>query len=591
MGGAARPREERFWRACAYQKIWRFWCLNTGWYDTEHVLDPKEVSQAFGEGLASAIFPPMDTVVRALGSLEPVRGAYRQYVPAIEELSAAGWEPVPYATAGEGVVVERFGSAARGLYFTLRNYDPQPTRVSLRVHRGGLGIPEGERLVALDLVPGTPEIVALEGNALPVRVEADGSRAFCVGSREQIAARGLRQAGAVLDKIQRFFAAELDQKTVRLLDQGRQLVRSQVTKRRPQSHDSGLRQAPIPDTGSAVGTGDRERRQTLQAAENLQDLAGRLEAAFKTRSPIDLAKLLLRLRTTRPRSQSRVLEVQSHCPRLFEDALRGKAVSVRWELTGELWKEPARESLEVLSPWPELAAAAQRQISGVKPGCCVREVLLPVPAAPDRSVLPFALVYRGQTRGTPFTLMTPVDVAVGPSARISFEPDHVVRGKSASVRLRLENRQAEPATVEVRLAAPKYVQVKPTQFTMDLPGRGAIDREITIHAAEQCTSRPGVDPLHNPQCGGRAQRQRDAVLEGRPAAVATSIWGVPAVWTWCRRRLLTDDCQSAEPSRGGVAGSPEDAVVGGGYVGTAGAEPAFPAPPAGPSRPRRRFVY
>jgi hypothetical protein len=116
----------------------------------------------------------------------------------------------------------------------------------------------------------------------------------------------------------------------------------------------------------------------------------------------------------------------------------------------------------------------------------VREVLLPVPAAPDRSVLPFALVYRGQTRGTPFTLMTPVDVAVGPSARISFEPDHVVRGKSASVRLRLENRQAEPATVEVRLAAPKYVQVKPTQFTLDLPGRGAIDREITIHAAEQC---------------------------------------------------------------------------------------------------------
>lgn len=450
---AARPREERFWRACAYQKIWRFWCLNTGWYDTEHVLDPKEVSRALGEGLASAIFPPLDTVARALGSLEPIRGAYRQYVPAIEELSAAGWEPVPYATAGEGVVVERFGSAARGLYFTLRNYDPEPKQVSLRVQRGGLGIAERERLVALDLVPGTPEIVPLEGDVLQARVEADGSRAFCVGSRQQIAGRGLRQAVAALDKIERLFAPELDQDAVRLLDQGRQLARS---------------------------------RQFLQAAEDLQDLANRLESGLKTRSPIDLAKLLFRVRTSAALVPMALLEVQSHSARLSEDALRGRAVSVRWELAGERLKEPAHETLQVLSPWPELAAGTRRNIGRVKPGCLTLEASLPVPTAPDRSLLPFALVYRSQTQGTPFTLVTPVDVGVGQSARISIEPDHVVRGQVSSVRLRLENRQSKPATVEVQLTEPKYVEVKPARITVDLPSGGVIDREVTIHAAQQC---------------------------------------------------------------------------------------------------------
>jgi hypothetical protein len=455
------PREERFWRACAYQKIWRFWCLNTGWYDTPHVLDPGEVSRTFGEGLASAIFPPLDTVARALGSLEPVRGAYRQYVPAIEELSAAGWEPVPHATAGEGVVVERFGSAAQGLYFTLRNYDSRPKQVSLCVHRGGLGIPQDQRLVAVDLVPGTPEIVPLEGDLLGVRVEADNSRAFCVGSREQVAARGLRQAVAALDKIDRLFASELDQDAARLLDQGRQLARPQATN-------------------------GRGGRQLLEAAEDLQDLAGRLEAACKTRSPIDLAKLLLRLRTAAALVPMALLEVQSHCPRLFEDALRGQAVAVRWELTGAPCKEPAKESLQVLSPWPALAGGAARNIRQVRPGCLSLEAALRVPAAPDRFLLPFALVYRGQAQGRPFTLATPVDVGVGQSARIALEPDHVVRDKPRSVHLRLENRQAEPARVELRLVAPKYVELKPVQLSIDLPGGGAVAREIAIHATGQC---------------------------------------------------------------------------------------------------------
>jgi hypothetical protein len=73
--------------------------------------------------------------------LEPCRAAYRQYVPAIEELSSAGWEPVPYATAGDGVIVERFGSATNGLYFTLRNYAAEPKQATLRLHRSGLTSP------------------------------------------------------------------------------------------------------------------------------------------------------------------------------------------------------------------------------------------------------------------------------------------------------------------------------------------------------------------------------------------------------------------------------------------------------------------
>jgi len=454
-GRAARPREERFWRATAYQKIWRFWCLNTRWYSLQHPLDPKQVVQALGEGLASAIFPPLETVPRALGSIEPCRAAYRQYVPAIEELSAAGWEPVPHASAGQDVIVERFGSAHDGqLHFTLRNYADQPKQVLLRLDRRALGIADRESLVAINLVPGTPELLALEGDVLAARVEADNSRAFWVGSRRQAAARGLRQAGVVLDKIERLFATELEPVVTGLLEQGRQLSRS--------------------------------NQPTLQTAEALQELAGKLQSQLRTKSPIDLAKLVLRLRTQAAMVPAAILSVQSRAPRVIEEGMRGKSVSVAWDLAGESLGDPDRAESTALSPWSDLAASSRCEVRRKASGACTLEATLPVPAEPERSLLPFLLTYRGESQDGRFTLVTPIDVVVAESVQMSFQPDHVVRGVPLRVRLRLENRQPEAAQVRVKLAPPQHVEVTPLETEVDLPGSGSVEREITLNASSQC---------------------------------------------------------------------------------------------------------
>lgn len=458
---AERPREERFWRACAYQKIWRFWCLNTGWYHIQHPLDPKEVGRAFGEGLASAIFPPLDTVHSVLGTLEPCRAAYRQYLPAIEELSAAGWEPIPYASANEGVIVERFGSPnPGGLCFTLRNYADQPKPVALRLDRTGLEIPASVPLIAMDLVPGTPTIVPLQGDVLTARVEADNSRAFWIGSREQLAARGLRQAVAVVDKIERLFADELDPAAAQLLDQFRQKARA-------------LEGQPSPEI--------------LDGAEALQALADRVQSQVRTKSPIDLAKLMFRLRTQVSLAPLAILDVHSHAPRLLEGALRSKLAAAVWSLTGQAVVGSTDAQSQIVSPWPELAAASKQTIGRESSADTVTVcTTLAVPAEPERSLLPFLLLYRGKSQGVPFTLATPVDVSVAESLEIVLEPDFVTRGVESRVQLRLVNRQAAPAKVRVELQTPPQVELTPTTATLEIPSGAAVQHALTITAKPQC---------------------------------------------------------------------------------------------------------
>ena len=176
-------RMDRFLRAVAYHKIWRYWNAwgPAGRLDGNN--DPANVRAQFRHGLAYAIFPAVASVQSASGDLESDRALYRQYVPAIEELSRAGWEPVPYATADEGVIVERFGDAAQGeLHFTLRNYADKPVETLLRPDWQALGCPEDDELVMLDILPGTPRLTPFPRQGCRLAIEADGSRAFWVGT-------------------------------------------------------------------------------------------------------------------------------------------------------------------------------------------------------------------------------------------------------------------------------------------------------------------------------------------------------------------------------------------------------------------------
>ena len=70
------------------------------------------------------------------------RPLFRRYIPLVRELSAAGWEPLTHAVAGDArVVVERYGRWPR-LYLALRNLDPEATaRADLVIERQAVGLP------------------------------------------------------------------------------------------------------------------------------------------------------------------------------------------------------------------------------------------------------------------------------------------------------------------------------------------------------------------------------------------------------------------------------------------------------------------
>ena len=72
------------------------------------------------------------------------RPLFKKYVPMIRKLDAAGWQPVPLASASPAFIrIERFGSFDRGdLAFTVHNPELQVRDVTIQLDRAALGLPE-----------------------------------------------------------------------------------------------------------------------------------------------------------------------------------------------------------------------------------------------------------------------------------------------------------------------------------------------------------------------------------------------------------------------------------------------------------------
>jgi hypothetical protein len=438
-----RGEEERFWRATAYHKLWRYWVDNTGWYSAP--ADQASVMRQFRNGLAQAIFPSLEAIQSSSHNLESYRAAYRQYVPALEELSAAGWEPVPYATATEGVIVERFGSFAEGtLHLTLRNYATAPKEVVLHPDRQGLGVPPKADLVYTNLLPGTPTVADLPEEGLKAQVEADGSRAFWIGTRQQAAARGFRLARYTLGKIERLFATELDATSRKTVEDAKAIAKQ----------------------GMAIEGG------ALSRAELMQSQADRLQQDLKTNSPLDLAKLIFQLRTQVSLAPAALLHLQAGAPRLVEGALRGQSVSVPWTMPDPKWAKPSESGILFMSPWPEVAAK-----------CTVlnaQTIGLSVPAEPQRELLPYLVVYQVRRGRERFTVCTPVDVTLGEAVQVALEPAQVTRGADIAVKVVLSSRLKEAATVRLTLTPPQLVKVNPAKLTVALPAEGRAEAPLTL---------------------------------------------------------------------------------------------------------------
>jgi hypothetical protein len=74
---------------------------------------------------------------------KPVMAVYDRYLPALQRLAAAGWEPLTYAAAEPaGVLVERFGAwTSRSLCFTLLNPTRADTRATVTLDCDALDLP------------------------------------------------------------------------------------------------------------------------------------------------------------------------------------------------------------------------------------------------------------------------------------------------------------------------------------------------------------------------------------------------------------------------------------------------------------------
>ncbi len=369
-------RLDRFLRAVAFRKIWRYWHAwgtDGGYADS----DPVRVQHQLRRGLGNAVFPPIYSLGAAL---EAHRGLMRQYVTAIEELSSAGWDPLTYAHS-DSPGVERFGAYGDGeLHFTLRNNSDNAVDTVLAVDRNALGIEDSTELVWIDILPRIAHIEAFPAAGLPVHLDADGTLALWVGTRAQAAQHGMRLAASTLTKLERLFYTQMDSSA----------------------------EASWKAARDSAKSGDATQAEALQqAATSLSTQIG------TTATSVDLAKLLLRLRSDVSLATAASLELSVTATRLIENCPLGTTTAVQLQVqAGSVGM--TNLTATVASPWTDASNDSTVTLSAQKldaGGSLDVQAQLSVPAQAPRSLMPYLVILTGQTSTSqPFTIAIPIDL-------------------------------------------------------------------------------------------------------------------------------------------------------------------------------------
>jgi len=424
-------RFERFLRASAHQKIWRFWRVCAGGRNAGEG-DPELVRQHFVRGLAYAVYPAVYPLPETAG--RDYRSLYRQYVPAIEQLLHAGWEPVPHARATDGVVVERFGSFASAdapgeLHLTLRNYGIDPVTATVTLDRPALGIPDDAELVAVDLLPGQAATEPV-GESWQVEIDAAGARAFWIGTRAQLSDRGFRLAGRTLGKIERMFLTDLTDETRAMLADAQALAQ-----------------------GGEAASGAEACRMAIELA----DATDALREAMQTEAPVDLAKLVLRLHAELACVAAGELGAEMWAPRVVETA-RGEQPELKATLLNV--EDPA---IRYLSPWPELEGGGA------------------LPADPPRGLLPYVVEARAERNGVEFMTAAPIDVVLGKPLGVEVAPGRVFRGEERRVTLTVTGQW--PADVTLTFTPPAGVEAEPAEVSLRV-GAEPVEADVVLRLTD-----------------------------------------------------------------------------------------------------------
>lgn len=436
--GADGPMD-RYIRTVAHHRIWRFWrTLGKG------EEDPASIVAHFDRGLAYAIFPAVYPVALVAGDVETYRPLYRTYVPAIEQLSRAGWEPVTLArTEASGVFLERYGDPARdNLHFTLRSEAAQDLTATVTLEPAARG--QGP-LLACDLLRGPHAATVIDPAAWPIDLRPGATRAFWVGSADALARWSRTWAAYDLDRLERQYAPELD------------------------------------DAGRAALTGCR---QALGDAAEWHRRVDQLAGAVKTRAAMDLTKLVHRLHADLA-GVAAADGLRADAPRIA-DGLRGGTAEVTFTVRNAAAAALSGLTAAVSEPWSKVAVSrCALAATSLPPGAqTTATAILAASADAPRELLPFLVRIEATAGGRPLRLDVPVDLRLKSPLRVAIEPFRACRGRDNAMTLVLVNPGAKALKGRLTIGTERGFTFAPAAFDFQVAPAGEFRQPLTVTLAD-----------------------------------------------------------------------------------------------------------
>ncbi len=157
-GGTWQPMTDPelcFRRALSFQKPYCF-LMNTRYADFSLDLTERYMQRALAYGMFPGFFSEnasTDCYFANPKYYEPARPLFRKYVPLIQRLAKAGWQPITHAVSSvPEVYVERFGQPGTSeVFFTVLNDSTQDRTADIRVDLTALGM-NGREVGARELI-------------------------------------------------------------------------------------------------------------------------------------------------------------------------------------------------------------------------------------------------------------------------------------------------------------------------------------------------------------------------------------------------------------------------------------------------------
>lgn len=194
--------EYRFYRMLSYHKAWRNWRTTDNSQPYTQAIFQAELDACLAQG----IYPSLG-ILSTDGVLEAFRPYFRTYIPAIEELSSAGWEPFTHATATTGAIPERFGTfAADTLCFSVANPTSSTISTTVTMDTAALGAAPAS-WTCIDLL--SKGNVTVSGGTFTITLTPGQTRAFWIGDAAREWHRAAIIAQMYIDRISRSFAPDL----------------------------------------------------------------------------------------------------------------------------------------------------------------------------------------------------------------------------------------------------------------------------------------------------------------------------------------------------------------------------------------------